>query len=474
MTSILFFIISLIPPLILCWLFIWSRRRNFFLRTLILGATLVHEALMVIFPAIYSIFTDYNIEGRMAATVTADDLLLVMIGEAIFIFMFFLGLLLRLPLSDQQADRLIVSTFGRMSERTDIYILNVLIVAGCLVYAPSLFSYVFNTESVAMNQIVNMLTGVFWYTPLVVCAFLITKRGALSINPLQTLLATIPLLSLGVISLTTGIRGRIMWAISLLLIAGIFNRQKKIIAISLVIAILMLPIFAVLGNLEIRGAKESGASQTEIITFLYETGKKNIHDYKELRDVLLDSFAVRAQGLRNSVTLYQDYDHDGGGFKTYSGALFAFVPRLLWPEKPMLGSLDHTEFESATYKVMEWGYGEFGTMGPILASAHAYWEGGWIWLIVAGLITGLFWNFVFRYCSHLPDIFAAIIIFTFAAALLIDGLLTMLVPLYSIIIRCWLSLLPLLIIYKAIYIFIKFGVRIRADKKTILSVNQVD
>jgi hypothetical protein len=66
-------------------------------------------------------------------------------------------------------------------------------------------------------------------------------------------------------------------------------------------------------------------------------------------------------------------------------------------------------------------------------------------------------------CKHLPDTIAAIIILTFAAALMIDGLLTMLVPLYSIIVRCWLSLLPLLVIYIGILIVTKIGVRSRAE-----------
>lgn len=457
MTSMCLFIISLIPPFIIFLLFIWSRRRNFFLRTLVLGATLIHEVLLVIFPAIYSIFTDYEIENRMLAKVTADDLLRVMMGESIFVLMFALGLVVGLPFLGSQSRSLINSKPNRRSEHIESILFNILILAGCLVYAPSLFMYVFNAENVAIDQIVNMLTGVFWYTPLVVCSFLITKRRELSIHPVRFFLAAVPLLSLAMISITTGVRGRIVWAISLLLLAGIFNRQRKIIAISLLSSILLLPIFTALGNIEMRGAKESGLSTAEIFTLLYKVSINNESDVKENFVLFLDSFNVRAQGLRNSVMLYRDFESGGGGFKTYSGSIFAFVPRALWDEKPMLGSLDHTEFESATYKVMDLAYGVSGTMGPLLASAHAYWEGGWIWLVVAGLITGLFWNIVFRFCRRLPVVYAAVIIFTFAAALLIDGLLTMLVPLYSLIIRMWLSIIPLFFIYWFVYLFVRYG-----------------
>jgi hypothetical protein len=216
----------------------------------------------------------------------------------------------------------------------------------------------------------------------------------------------------------------------------------------------LIPLFSLLGGLEVRGAKISGASQREVLTLLYDESINILINYNKIMDVFLEDFACRAQGVRNSVMLYKDSERGGGGFATYTGAFVAFVPRAFWAEKPMLGSLDHSPGGMAMYKVMGLGYGtadaDGGTMGPMLASAHAYWEGGAIWIVVAGLITGLFWNIIFRFCRHLPAISAAIIIFTFAAAHLIDGFLTMLVPLYSIIIRSWLSLLPLFLIYLTI------------------------
>lgn len=444
------FVFSFIPLIILYSLFIWSRSSSNRLRTIILGATLVHEVLLIIFPTIYSVFTEFKLEDRMFNAITSMDIFLVMIGESVFILMFAFGLVIGLPSLSKINRRIEINSSRKISTQTEKVILNILIAAGFLVYAPKLFLSVFNVENSIMDALVWYLTGVFWYMPLVACAFLITKRGEFSANPLITLIATIPIFSLIVIGITSGVRGRIVWAVSLLLLAGIFNRQRKVIAISLIISILFIPIFAVLGDKDTRGAMVSSASQSEIYSLVLEAGVKNIRNSEEMVDAFLESFSWRAQGVRNSVTLYRDYEYGGGGFNTYLGSLLAFIPRGIWPEKPMLGSLDHTEFESAMYKVMLLGYGEPGTMGPFLASAHAYWEGGWIWLVMAGLITGFFWNFVFRCCSRLPDIIAAVVIFTFGAALLIDGLLTMLLPLYSFIIRIWLSLLPLLIIYLTI------------------------
>lgn len=453
------FVFSSIPLIVLYSLFIWSRSSTNTLRTTILGATIVHEVLLVIFPTIYSIFTDFKLEDRMFNAITSTDILLAMIGESVFVLMFGLGLITGLSsLSIKNHSIKSIST-SQIDEQTERAILNILIAGGFLVYAPKLFLSVLNVENGVIDAINWYLTGVFWYMPLVVCAFIITKRGEFSANPIRTFIASIPIVSLIVIGITAGVRGRIIWAVSLLLVAGIFNRQKKVIALCLFISVLLLPIFAVLGDKDTRGAMASSSSQSEIYSLVLEAGIKNISNTSDMVDAFLESFSWRAQGVRNSVTLYKDYEYGGGGFNTYSGAFLAFVPREIWPDKPMLGSLDHTEFESAMYKVMLLGHGEPGTMGPFLASAHAYWEGGWIWLVIAGLITGLFWNVIFRCCSRLPDVIAAVVIFTFGAALLIDGLLTMLAPLYSFIIRFWLSLLPLFIIYIGIRLITIASVR---------------
>lgn len=467
MISICLFITSLIPPITLYGLLIWSRRRSFFIRTLIIGATLVHELLLVVFPTVYSIFTDFRLEGQMLANVTADDLFWVMVGESVFILMFAFGLVVRLPRFASQGANL---TLNNISERSERIILNILILVGCLVYVPLAFSASNIDEKapgLSIGQLLYWLKSFFWFTPLVACAFLFTKRGGFSVNPARRILSAIPLVCLIFIGIGSGTRGRIIWAISLLLVAGIFNQRKKIVLASVVMAIFMIPIFSILGNADIRGIMSTESSRATVFKLVYEEGKKSASDYKELGDIFLNSFAWRAQGVRNSVTLYQDFEHGGGGFKTYLGSIFLPIPRLLWTEKPMMGSLDHSEFESAMYKVMELAYGGLGQMGPMLSSAHAYWEGGWVWLIVAGLITGLIWNIIFNYCRHLPDNIAAIIILTFAAAHMVDGLLTMLVPIYSLIDVVWLSLLPLFIIYKCIIILTKISSRPRS----VLAIN---
>jgi hypothetical protein len=161
----------------------------------------------------------------------------------------------------------------------------------------------------------------------------------------------------------------------------------------------------------------------------------------------LDSFAQRAQGPRNSVVLYNLYEKGAGAdLSIYTGAILFAVPRFFWPEKPISGSLDGNDESTAVYKVIDIGY-NLPYMGSILASAHAYWEGGWIAVILYGFITGLLWSGVFIFCRKLPEHLSWIIALSFAAALLIDGFLTALYPLYAYILIAWKYIMPTLVLY---------------------------
>jgi hypothetical protein len=58
--------VSLIPLLILFGLFVRSWRCGLLLRTIILGATLIHELLLVVFPVWHSVFTDFGLMFALA------------------------------------------------------------------------------------------------------------------------------------------------------------------------------------------------------------------------------------------------------------------------------------------------------------------------------------------------------------------------------------------------------------------------
>jgi hypothetical protein len=123
------------------------------------------------------------------------------------------------------------------------------------------------------------------------------------------------------------------------------------------------------------------------------------------------------------------------------------IPGNVWPGKPIGGSVDNTNLGSAIYLVqrMKVGMGP-QTMGPLLASAHAYWEGGWLWLMVAGYLTGLFWNLLLRWREEDRSPVNTIVVFCFMVALPIDGLLSMLNPVYTFILIFWNAVVPLAIL----------------------------
>jgi len=455
--------VSLIPLLILFGLFVRSWRRGFLLRTIILGATLIHELLLVVFPVCYSVFTDFELEGNMQATVGAEDLLRVLTGESVFVLMFALAFVVGWPRLRPQGGRLIGAASGHNQAMRERLVLKVLIIAGCLVYARYIIHPLSTLQigtGLTVDQVSSWIQGLFWFTSLAACALVLTRRKVLFTNPVQALLAAIPLLSLLLVGLTIGLRGRFMWVISLLVITGILNRQIKFVALGVAIGIVLVPLFAFFGGAYRSTAKDefmTGPARREMFARVYEEGKSRVmSDLKQMGDEFLNALAFRAMGPRNSAVLYQQYDKgNGAGFTTYLGTIFFPLPKLVWPEKPLAGSTDGTLSSSAVYKVMELGHGDnyASYMGPILASAHAYWEGGWGWLVAAGFITGLLWNVIFNLCRRLPENMAAVVALTFTAALLIDGMLTMLAPLYALILAWW-PVLMVLVIYKGILLLL--------------------
>jgi hypothetical protein len=452
-------IVSGIPVLALGAVLVWSWRRISLVGTVIVGATLVHEIILIVFPVWYSVFTDFRLEGNMRAPVGADDLLRVMTGESVFVLMFALAFVMGWPRSRPQGGRLIGAAVSRNQARRERLIFVLLIVAGCLIYARAIIqpsSELLVGSGGMLDQAFRWFQAIFWFTSLAACALVFTRGRVLFTHPMQALLAAIPLLALLVIGFMTGMRGRIMWVISLLVVTGILNRKTKFVALGVAIGIVMVPLFVFLGGAYRFIAKDefmSGTGRSEMFVRLYEEGRSRVvEDLKNMGAEFLYAVAWRAQGPRNSALLYKQYDSGAGaGFTTYLGSIFFPIPRMVWPEKPAAGSTDGTLSSSAIYLVMELAYGyEAGaSMGPSLASAHAYWEGGWGWLVAAGYITGLLWSIIFNLCRRLPEGMAAVVVFAFAAALLIDGMLTMLTPLYAMIITWWQWVLPVLILYQS-------------------------
>lgn len=123
-----------------------------------------------------------------------------------------------------------------------------------------------------------------------------------------------------------------------------------------------------------------------------------IRSFKEKADFseALYHLASRCDLAQNSSLLF--YASDKFGFITYRpyiGSIFAWIPRLIWPNKPFPGSYDGTFATSPPYFIGYLKRGIFGGYHSATAPAAGimYWQFGWFGVILGGFIIGAFWRF---------------------------------------------------------------------------------
>jgi hypothetical protein len=395
----------------------------------------------------------------MAISISTSDLIKVMLGESIYVLMFSLVLMFGLGMSKSwRKKENNVSCGSFIIPKTEYHLLGFLTILGGFLFASQVFMLGTGIENRMVAKFYDWSTGAFFsITPLIASAILITKKQSFRKYPLLSIFALICLISVVLIGLLMGLRGRIMWVASFIAIAGYFNSRKKYLFTSVLLLVVFLPLFSFLGTQQFRSMVAetlyvSGGRTLDLIKLFFEQRKAIVGENNQ-NVTFLDSFAQRAQGPRNSVVLYKLYEEGSGAdLSIYSGSVFFPVPRFFWPEKPIPGSWDGNSENSAVYIVVNIGH-NLPYMGSLLASAHAYWEGGWFAVILYGLLTGLLWFWIFVFCSKLPKHLAWIIALSFTASLLIDGFLTALYPLYTYILIAWKYVMPILVLYGALKFF---------------------
>jgi hypothetical protein len=140
---------------------------------------------------------------------------------------------------------------------------------------------------------------------------------------------------------------------------------------------------------------------------------------------------------------------------------------MLWPLKRPAGSCDATDNGGAMYKVMSFGYASpYWVMGPYLASAHAYYEGGWILVILFGPILGFLWSILCRFAEKKPTGIAIVYIMIFLSAFTLDGFFTGIAPLHVFFKTFWLAFVPLILLDKAVGLLTVF--RSRPSRAVVL------
>jgi hypothetical protein len=447
MILLLLVVTSVVPLFILiytAWLF---HSRGWPVCAALLWLTVLHEAVLVVYPIFHSSFTDFELDSVVYAG--PSDLLLVMAGEALFVSLFCITLLVGLRISATAQDVYHLPEFSTQ-------LLYILVVSELVVSAYNFASPVPDYQ-IAMHHaeysptsIMEMLAA--WIRGAVerpgIVASSVVVTGVSYSRTLR--LAAVAALSLLVLSgLSEGVRGRSTWVVCMLLVMSVIRRSWKPAVVSACILAIVAPFSVFLAGpyRSILYQMHENTGRLEALDDLYQTAGGN--DGESSDETVAHNLARRAQGPRNSVVLMRLHDSgSGGSYKPILSALYTPIPRILWPDKPPAGSTTNTNYGSAIFLVRRLGYNApLYNMGPILASGHAYWEGGWFWLVGCAILTGGIWYNILSWCRRkFPDDLGTTLAITFCAALPIDGLYTMLNPLYAMIALFWTAILPVLLI----------------------------
>ncbi len=114
----------------------------------------------------------------------------------------------------------------------------------------------------------------------------------------------------------------------------------------------------------------------------------------------IDGLYHRLEASRDSVSLVRLFNAGHGVSLTpTTSALTAFIPARLGATPYYVTSSTADVFGTAMHVVRRETYGA-SDMGPYLASAHQYWEGGILYLVFGGLLCGWIWRAAVRWCIH--------------------------------------------------------------------------
>jgi len=439
--------------------------------SLLCGFTCFYEVAFITFPIFYSVFTEFELEYEIL--VTPEDLALVLIGHLIFVLMFFLGFFLvktrKSFANTEKREANVLSLHGRIFSTTLVIIGVITIITNLLSPLGSLDSIKEHAEIIRHTNVLSMMqywfSGALEYPSLVAMSYVLSDKNYGSWIRKLAFVGTVSWLIYGLI---IGLRGTLSRTLQLLLGFGLIKKNIKLVVIVSVMCLAGLSLFKFLQS-EMRAQIYTDLSNESIIGKISFVGERLFDSVflegdktplgrtaPGFNSELIRSLAERAQDVRNSVSLYKVYDRgDGAGLKPLASALYFPIPRIVWSEKRPPGSASDDMYKTAMH-IVQYEKGKvFFEMGPFLASAHAYWELGWLGIILIGLITGVFWRIVLDWCSARGSLLGIIVAITFAASLMTNGVVTMLHPLYSYFPAFWSHVIVLLVLSFIISIMIR-------------------
>jgi hypothetical protein len=458
--------LSLVPVALLAILVRKSLRQWSRMVTTVLGLTLVHESVLIVFPLWYSYFTNYHLDRDIM--VDEKALFQVYFGEAVFITLFavsFIFLARRFSRGSAPDD----------SISPDSAVVRILMVFGVIMFVSQLLfeSYTYDQFSRYYDVVIRSGWDLIlnWVESFILWPALIAA-GLVAANPnrsrLLRVLALIILVSYLLFAMVNGFRGRIVWVFTSLAAGAFLKGNRRLLTAAALVSIALVPLFPFF-HANMRWAywfSPVGTTPADMVPRLLEFRTEAGRDPNaEGISGFLETWAGRAEGPRNSVAMY-DLAEGGryAGYLPILGAVVLPVPRVIWPDKPVAGSITNENLGAAIYLVQRAKpHGWIGDMGPVLASAHAYWEGGWPWLVLAAAFTGVLWSALLRWGERSQSETTNIIILVFLCALPIDGFFSAINPVYTYVRLIWTTLIPLLLL--------KFSVAVVSGKRRTIAID---
>lgn len=271
--------------------------------------------------------------------------------------------------------------------------------------------------------------------------------------------------------LAMGLRGGIYIFIMLILFVSYIKKRSLNFRFIIPLIIILIPIFSFLGG-EFRQDISYGQliqsdtfERIGIITnkLLHPTPKIKVNTKK---DDIFNSLYIRLEATRNSFSLVNLFDEGKGvNFRPTISSIRAFVPQQVTGIRNFPASSTNNAYGTAMHVVREKTYGT-SEMGPYLASAHEYWEGGIVYLVFSAILLGLIWRLLSKWSIKRGyDTLSLIILLSLLDAH--HGEMSVLAPLALIIRLFWYQILPIIIITYLINYMIK-----QMEKKKAIRLNK--
>ena len=429
--------------LILVHVYLWvlifkisNKKRNFIL-TGILRISLLYDFILVILPLFLYLFGigDYTIQLRVNFNI--KFLVLGYFYHTIFLFSFllFLKYFKFTECSFENLKSGIPSLFKKY--------LQFISIISTLIYTSIAVGFNF-----IENPFFTSLITIFWYSGL--CSIIILIYHNASYNTiLNKFLLFICIVSLFLISIKTGVRGRILWIPLLYLYITLISQKKillttkKIVFVGLFTAVLV-PSFVLFSFAEYRNEFANNVGYEE----LFNSYLNLMLDSKFLSESfknILSIYVERSIGILNNYFLSNQYDFfDFKFIKIYNGLFSLFIPSEILPDKPILGS-PGVLHDMAMYKSMIY-YNLDGLMGSVLASGHAFWELGYFGLVIYPFFYVLILYSITSIKLPYFPFFNILVVLIILGGLITDAFSTIFIPIYAIIDIFLKSCLPLIIL----------------------------